>query len=74
MLSDTFLTSSDFYFYFSYCIVRPGQLGVGPPTGVVDVIDGKAGRIQRSDLADFCLKVGSGQWTRTQGWWWWTVE
>ena len=40
----------------SYCIVRPGQLGIGPPTGIVEVIDGKAGRIQRADLADFCLK------------------
>jgi hypothetical protein len=24
---------------------------------VVDVVDGKAGRIQRADLAAFCLKV-----------------
>jgi hypothetical protein len=43
--------------HISYCIVRPGQLGVGPPTGIVDVIEGKAGRIQRSDLATFCLKA-----------------
>ena len=38
-----------------YCIVRPGGLGVGPPTGVVNVIDGEAGSIARADVADFCL-------------------
>jgi hypothetical protein len=38
-------------------MVRPGQLGVGAPTGIVDVIDGKAGRIQRADVASFCLKA-----------------
>ena len=32
---------------------------MGAPTGVVDVIDGKAGRIQRADLATFCLKAVS---------------
>jgi nucleoside-diphosphate-sugar epimerase len=38
-----------------YCIVRPGGLGVGEPTGVVNVIDGEAGSIQRADVASFCL-------------------
>merc|ERR1740138_1554082 len=38
-----------------YCIVRPGGLGVGAPTGVINVIDGEAGSIQRADVADFCL-------------------
>lgn len=38
-----------------YCLVRPGGLGVGPPTGVVNVIDGKAGSIQRGDVASFLL-------------------
>jgi len=38
-----------------YCIVRPGGLGVGPPTGVINVIDGKAGSIQRADVATFLL-------------------
>lgn len=38
-----------------YCIVRPGGLGVGPPTGVINVIDGEAGSIQRADVAAFCL-------------------
>ena len=37
--------------------MRPGQLGIGSPTGIVDVVDGKAGRIQRADLASFCLKA-----------------
>ena len=36
-----------------YCIVRPGGLGTGPPTGVINVIDGEAGSI--ADVADFCL-------------------
>lgn len=40
-----------------YVIVRPGQLGEGPPTGIVTVIDGKAGSIHRSDLASFVLKA-----------------
>lgn len=39
-----------------YVIIRPGQLGEGAPTGVVTVIDGKAGSIHRSDLASFILK------------------
>lgn len=30
-------------------------LGTGPPTGVVNVIDGEAGSISRADVADFCL-------------------
>lgn len=38
-----------------YCIVRPGGLGVGPATGVINVIDGQAGSIQRADVAAFCL-------------------
>mmetsp|Transcript_33902 Transcript_33902/g.85335 ORF Transcript_33902/g.85335 Transcript_33902/m.85335 type:complete len:305 (-) Transcript_33902:518-1432(-) len=40
-----------------FCIVRPGGLGLGPPTGIVNVIDGEAGSIARSDVADFCLGV-----------------
>ena len=31
-----------------YCIVRPGGLGKGEPTGVINVIDGQAGSIQRA--------------------------
>lgn len=38
-----------------WCIVRPGGLGVGPPTGVINVIEGEAGSIQRADVAAFCL-------------------
>ena len=38
-----------------YCIVRPGGLGEGEPTGVINVIDGQAGSIQRADVAAFCL-------------------
>lgn len=38
-----------------YCIVRPGGLGKGAPTGVINVIDGQAGSIQRADVASFCL-------------------
>lgn len=38
-----------------YCVVRPGGLGNGPPTGVVNVIDGQAGSIHRSDVATFLL-------------------
>lgn len=38
-----------------YCIVRPGGLGDGPPTGEINVIDGQAGSIARSDVAAFCL-------------------
>jgi hypothetical protein len=38
-----------------YCIVRPGGLGLGPPTGVINVIDGQAGSIMRADVASFCL-------------------
>ena len=38
-----------------YCIVRPGGLTVGPPTGVINVIDGEAGSIARADVAQFCL-------------------
>jgi nucleoside-diphosphate-sugar epimerase len=38
-----------------YCLVRPGGLGVGEPTGVINVIDGQAGSIMRADVAAFCL-------------------
>merc|ERR1712146_109676 len=38
-----------------YCIARPGGLKLGPPTGIVNVIDGEAGAIARADLAAFCL-------------------
>lgn len=38
-----------------YCIVRPGGLTVEAPTGIVNVIDGKAGSIPRADVAQFCL-------------------
>ena len=40
-----------------YIIIRPGQLGEGPPNGIVTVIEGKAGSIQRADLAAFALKT-----------------
>lgn len=40
-----------------YCVVRPGGLTVDPPTGVVNVIDGKAGNIARADLARFLLSA-----------------
>eukprot|EP00596_Hydrurales_sp_CCMP1899_P002531 CAMPEP_0119041466 /NCGR_PEP_ID=MMETSP1177-20130426/12209_1 /TAXON_ID=2985 /ORGANISM="Ochromonas sp, Strain CCMP1899" /LENGTH=261 /DNA_ID=CAMNT_0007007523 /DNA_START=132 /DNA_END=917 /DNA_ORIENTATION=+ len=38
-----------------YCIIRPGGLGLGAPTGVINVIDGQAGSIMRADVAAFCL-------------------
>lgn len=38
-----------------WCLVRPGGLGEGAPTGVINVIDGQAGSIQRADVANFCL-------------------
>jgi uncharacterized protein YbjT (DUF2867 family) len=38
-----------------YCIVRPGGLTVDKPTGIINVIDGKAGSIPRADVAQFCL-------------------
>jgi len=38
-----------------FCIVRPGGLKQGAPTGIVNVIDGEAGAINRADLAAFCL-------------------
>jgi len=44
-----------------YTIVRPAGLGLGPPTGqfkVMSALDpGKAGVIQRSDVAAFCLRM-----------------
>ena len=30
-----------------YCIVRPGGLNIEPPTGVINVIEGQAGRYAR---------------------------
>ena len=50
--------------YFSwlrYCIVRPGGLGSGAPTGVVKVVDGQAGQIHRADLASFLLSAVTEQ-------------
>jgi len=38
-----------------YTIVRPGGLGLGAPTGIINVIEGQAGSIMRSDVAAFCL-------------------
>jgi len=38
-----------------WCIVRPGGLTVEKPTGVINVIEGKAGSIARADVADFCI-------------------
>merc|ERR1719506_1472240 len=38
-----------------YCLLRPGGLKFGPPTGIVNVIDGEAGAINRADVAAFCL-------------------
>ena len=35
--------------------MRPGGLGTGEPTGIINVIDGEAGSIQRADVAQFCL-------------------
>ena len=40
-----------------YTIVRPGGLGEGAPTGIINVIDGKAGSIQRADVATFLLRA-----------------
>jgi hypothetical protein len=41
----------------SYCIVRPGGLGEGAPTGVINVIEGEAGSIHRADVASFLLRA-----------------
>ena len=38
-----------------YCLARPGGLKDGAPTGIVNVIDGEAGAINRADVATFCL-------------------
>jgi len=38
-----------------YCLARPGGLKDGAPTGIVNVIDGEAGAINRADVAAFCL-------------------
>ena len=38
-----------------FCILRPGGLKLGAPSGVVNMIDGEAGAINRADLAAFCL-------------------
>lgn len=43
--------------YYRYTIVRPGGLGEGPPTGIINVIEGKAGSIQRADVASFVLRA-----------------
>mmetsp|Transcript_32657 Transcript_32657/g.103401 ORF Transcript_32657/g.103401 Transcript_32657/m.103401 type:complete len:272 (-) Transcript_32657:61-876(-) len=42
-----------------FVIVRPGGLGVGPPTGQINVLSNKetAGSIARADVADFCLRA-----------------
>lgn len=40
-----------------FSIIRPGGLGNGAPTGVVNVNDGESGSIHRSDLATFCLRA-----------------
>ena len=48
-----------------YCIVRPGGLGTGPPTGVINVIDGEAGSIARADVADFASARSSSPRSRT---------
>lgn len=40
-----------------YCIVRPGGLGNGPATGVVNVSEGEGGSIHRADLAGFMLRA-----------------
>lgn len=40
-----------------WCVVRPGGLGEGAPTGQINIISGQAGAIQRSDVAAFCLGV-----------------
>lgn len=45
------------YFICRFCLVRPGGLGLGAPTGKIDVITGEAGSIQRSDVAAFCLQA-----------------
>ena len=37
--------------------MRPGQLGIGPATGVVTVKDGEGGSIQRADVASFMLSA-----------------
>lgn len=39
-----------------YCIVRPGGLGNGAPTGVITPdLSGKGGSIHRADVAAFLL-------------------
>jgi hypothetical protein len=45
------------YPYCRYCLVRPGGLGSGAPTGVVNVVDGQAGSIHRADVASFLLSA-----------------
>ena len=50
-----FLNSAGAGADLEFTIVRPGGLGLGPPTGVINVIDGQAGSIMRSDVAQFCL-------------------
>lgn len=36
--------------------MRPGGLGEGSPTGVINVNDGEAGSIHRADVASFLLR------------------
>lgn len=43
------------FYPYRYCLVRPGGLGSGAPTGVVNVVDGQAGSIHRADVASFLL-------------------
>ena len=50
-----FLSANAIGHDLDWCIVRPGGLGIGPPTGVINVIDGQAGSIMRADVASFCL-------------------
>lgn len=38
-----------------YCVIRPGGLGQGAPSGVINVIEGKAGSIHRADVAHFAI-------------------
>jgi len=56
-----FLDPSGIGHGLEYCIVRPGGLGTGEPTGVINVIDGQAGSIQRADVATFCLGAVTDQ-------------
>jgi hypothetical protein len=50
------ITHVDDCYPISFCIVRPGGLGEGSPTGIVNVVKNEAGSIHRADLASFLLK------------------